>query len=73
MFGADFPHPESIVPSVKENVRTFAAMPQVTDADLCKVLYENAAEVFHLDLDALQPVFDRVAFDVDEVVRAKLQ
>ena len=70
MFGADFPHPESIVPSVKENARTFAAMPQVTDADVRKVLYENAAEVFHLDLDALRPVFDRVAFDVDEVVRA---
>jgi predicted TIM-barrel fold metal-dependent hydrolase len=70
MFGADFPHPESIVPSVKENARTFAAMPQITDADVRKVLYENAAEVFHLDLAALQPVFDRVAFDVDEAVPA---
>ena len=66
MFGADFPHPESIVPTVKENARTFAAMPHVTNADVRKVLYENAAEVFHLDLDALQPTFDRVAFDIDE-------
>ena len=65
MFGADYPHPESIVPMAKENARLFAAMPQITDADVRKVLYENAAEVFHLDLAALQPIFDRVAFDVD--------
>jgi predicted TIM-barrel fold metal-dependent hydrolase len=70
MFGADFPHPESIVPMVKQNVRAFAAMPHVTDADVRKVLYANAADVFHLDLDALQPTFERVAFDVDEAVPA---
>jgi predicted TIM-barrel fold metal-dependent hydrolase len=70
MFGADFPHPESIVPEVKERAREFAAMPQVTDGDVRKVLYKNAAEVFHLDLDALQPTFDAVAFEIDEAVPA---
>jgi len=70
MFGVDFPHPESVVPRVKDTARTFGAMPHVTDADARKVLYENAAEVFHLDLAALQPHFDRVAFELDEPVAA---
>ena len=43
-------------------------MPNVTEADARKVLYENAAEVYHLDLAALQPQFDRVAFELDEPV-----
>ena len=70
MFGADFPHPESIVPEVKERAREFAAMPQITESDVRKVLYENAASVFHLDLEALQPEFDRLGFELDEAVPA---
>ena len=70
MFGVDYPHPESIVPNVIDNARLLAAMPEVTEADAWKVLYENAAEVFHLDLAALQPHFDRVAFELDEAVPA---
>ena len=35
-----------------------------------KVLYENAADVYHLDLEALQPHFERVGFEVDEPVAA---
>ena len=31
------------------------------------MLYENAAEVFHLDLAALQPQFDRVGFELDDL------
>ena len=67
MFGVDYPHPESIYPNVIENARLLAAMPQVTEADVRKVLYENAAEVFHLDLAALQPQFDRVGFELDDL------
>ena len=70
MFGVDYPHPESIFPNAIDNARMLAAMPHVTEADVRKVLYENAAEVFHLDLTALQPQFDRVAFEFDEVVAA---
>jgi predicted TIM-barrel fold metal-dependent hydrolase len=70
MFGVDFPHPETIVPNVIENARLMAAMPKVTEADARKVLYENAAAVYHLDLDALQPTFDRVAFELEEAVPA---
>ena len=70
MFGVDYPHPESIVPNVMENARLLAAMPKVTEADARKVLYENAAEVFHLDLTDLQPHFDRVAFELHEAVAA---
>jgi hypothetical protein len=70
MFGVDYPHPESIVPNVIENARLLAAMPKVTEADARKVLYENAAEVYHLDLDALQPHLDRVGFELDEALPA---
>jgi predicted TIM-barrel fold metal-dependent hydrolase len=70
MFGVDYPHPESIFPAVIDNARLLATMPNVTEADARKVLYENAAEVFHLDLAALQPQFDRVAFELDEPVAA---
>jgi hypothetical protein len=40
----------------------------VTEADAQKVLYQNAAEVFHLDLVALQPQFDRLGFELYERV-----
>jgi predicted TIM-barrel fold metal-dependent hydrolase len=70
MFGVDYPHPESIVPNVIDNARLFAAMPNVTEADVRKVLYENAAEVFHLDLVALESTLDRVGFELDDEVAA---
>ena len=60
MFGVDYPHPESIFPNAMDT-RLLAAMPHVTEADARKVLYENAAEVYHLDLAALQPNFDESA------------
>ena len=67
MFGVDYPHPESIFPNVIDNARLLAAMPHVTEADARKVLYENAAEVFHLDLAALQPEFDRIGFELEDL------
>jgi predicted TIM-barrel fold metal-dependent hydrolase len=70
MFGVDYPHPETIYPTVIDNARILATLPDVTEADAKKVLYENAAEVFHLDLTALQPHFDRVGFELDEPVAA---
>ena len=69
MFGVDYPHPESIFPNVIDNARLLAGMPHVTEADTRKVLYENAAEVFHLDLAALQPEFDRVGFELDDLTK----
>jgi predicted TIM-barrel fold metal-dependent hydrolase len=68
MFGVDYPHPESIFPAAIDNARLLAAMPNVTEADVRKVLYENAAEVYHLDLAALRPYFDLVAFELDAAV-----
>jgi hypothetical protein len=68
MFGVDYPHPESIFPNVIDNARLLAGMPHVTEADAQKVLYQNAAEVFHLDLVALQPQFDRLGFELYERV-----
>jgi predicted TIM-barrel fold metal-dependent hydrolase len=70
MFGVDYPHPETIFPNVIDNARLLAGMPHVSEADARKVLYENAAAVFHLDLEALQPQFDRLGFELDEAVPA---
>jgi hypothetical protein len=70
MFGVDYPHPETIFPRVMDQARRLADMPNVSDADARKVLYQNAADVYHLDLDRLQPHFDRVGFELDEAVAA---
>ena len=68
MFGVDYPHPESIFPNVIDNARLLARMQHVSEADARKVLYENASRVFHLDLGALQPEFDRLGLELDEAV-----
>jgi predicted TIM-barrel fold metal-dependent hydrolase len=64
MFGVDYPHPETIFPNVIDNARLLAGMPHVSEEDARKVLYKNAAEVFHLDLESLRPEFDRLGFDL---------
>ena len=64
MFGVDYPHPETIFPSAKDQARALAENPHVTEDDTRKVLYENAAGLYHFDLEALQPHIDRVGFDL---------
>ena len=64
------PAPRDNLPLGDRRTRVFAAMPDVTETDVRKVLYENAADVYHLDLEALQPHFDRVGFELDEPVAA---
>lgn len=64
MFGVDYPHPESIFPLAIDQARALAANPHVTEDDTRKVLYENAAGVYHFDLAALQPHIERVGFDL---------
>src|SRR5262249_7406018 len=64
MFGVDYPHPESIFPLAIDQARALAANPHVTEDDTRKVLFENAAGVYHFDLAALQPHIERVGFDL---------
>jgi predicted TIM-barrel fold metal-dependent hydrolase len=65
MFGVDYPHPETAFPSVMDRVRELAEHPHVTDDDTRKVLYQNAAMLYHFDMAGLQPHIDRVGFELD--------
>jgi predicted TIM-barrel fold metal-dependent hydrolase len=67
MIGADYPHPETVFPGLLGEVKTFVELPNVTEEDARRVLYGNAAEVYHLDLDALAPHIERVGFALDDV------
>ena len=64
MFGADYPHFESIVPNTMDKVAGLAGDPSVTDDDVRKILFDNAAEVYDFDRAVLQPHVDRVGFEV---------
>ena len=68
MFGLDYPHFESIVPNAMEKVAGLAGSPSVTDDDVRKILFDNAAELYGFDLDVLQPHVDRVGFELEEVL-----
>jgi predicted TIM-barrel fold metal-dependent hydrolase len=70
MFGVDYPHFESIYPGTLEQVAALVGNPHVTEADARKVLYENAAEVYRFDLDALAPHIEEVGFELDDLVPA---
>ena len=62
-----YPHPESAFPGLLHEVKAFVEDPTVSEDDARRVLYGNAAEVYRLDLDALQPHIDRVGFALDDI------
>jgi predicted TIM-barrel fold metal-dependent hydrolase len=70
MFGVDYPHFESNYERVSEEVTDLAGAGGVTQGDLHKVLFENAAAVYGFDLGALQPDIDRVGFETDNLLVA---
>lgn len=70
MFGVDYPHPETIFPSVLDQVRELVSNPHVTEDDARKVLYANAVDVYGFDLGALGPHIDRVGFALEELATA---
>jgi predicted TIM-barrel fold metal-dependent hydrolase len=70
MFGVDYPHFESILPSVSLHVGELLGHPAITDEHARKVLFENAARVYGFDLDALEPHFERVGFTREDVLAA---
>jgi predicted TIM-barrel fold metal-dependent hydrolase len=67
MFGVDYPQFESVFERTMAEVATLVATPGVTEADVRKILLENAAKVYNFDLDALEPHMDRVGFEVADV------
>jgi predicted TIM-barrel fold metal-dependent hydrolase len=64
MVGVDYPHPETVFPGMVDVVKRFIDLPSVNEAAVRKVLFSNAAELFHLDIDALQRDGERVGIDL---------
>jgi predicted TIM-barrel fold metal-dependent hydrolase len=64
MFGVDYPHFESTYPKTEEQAALLAREPSITEADLRRILFENAAEVYGLDLGALRPAIERAGLDL---------
>lgn len=66
MWGADFPHVEGTFPRTRESLaRCFKGIPL---HEVRTILTDNPAEVYGFDIDALQPIADRVCPTVDELV-----
>lgn len=65
MFGVDYPHFESIYPSVLDKAAVLVEHPNVTEDDARRILYGNAARAYHVDLEALAPAFVEVGFELE--------
>jgi hypothetical protein len=65
MWGNDFPHPEGTWPYTREFLKDrFWDIPQDETA---QILGLNAAEFYNFDLDALQPIADRIGPTPEEL------
>ena len=67
MFGVDYPHFETIYPATFDQVAPLVGEPAITDAELQRILYDNAADLYGFDLDALEPHVERVGFDTSDL------
>jgi predicted TIM-barrel fold metal-dependent hydrolase len=67
MFGVDYPQYESIFERTMGEVAILVATPGVTEDDARRILFENAADVYHFDLEALQPHVERIGFELADV------
>jgi predicted TIM-barrel fold metal-dependent hydrolase len=68
MFGVDYPHFESILPSITTSLTDLVANPAITDETARKVLFDNAAELYGFDPAVLQPHVERVGFEPGQVL-----
>ncbi|MBW3668475.1 MAG: amidohydrolase [Actinobacteria bacterium] len=66
MFGTDFPHPEGTWPNTRDWMR--AAFSGVPEADVRKIVGENAIGFFGLDRAPLAEVASRIGPTVEEVI-----
>ncbi len=67
MWGSDFPHDEGTHPYTREHLRQLFS--DWSDADLRKVLAENAADVYDFDLAALAPMAEQFGPSVEELTK----
>lgn len=66
MWGADYPHVEGTWPGTRKSLaRCFKGVPA---EEMQTILAANPAELYGFDLEALQPIADRVAPTVEELV-----
>ncbi len=65
-FGRDYPHTESTWPNTKVYLQHLLA--GVPEADARLVMGENLARFLKLDRAALQPVVDKIGFEVSDIL-----
>jgi hypothetical protein len=65
MWGSDYPHDEGTHPYTREHLRSRFA--SVDPAEVEQMLTLNAAKLYGFDVDALQPLADKVGPTVAEV------
>jgi predicted TIM-barrel fold metal-dependent hydrolase len=71
MWGSDYPHEEGVWPDTKTSLRwTFGC--GVPSGELRRMLGENAARCYGLDIGALKPVADRIG-PTEEELRAPVE
>ena len=68
MFGVDYPHFESNLPSLEPTLAELVGHPAITEEHAQKILFENAADTYGFDRAVLQPHVDRIGFELDQVL-----
>jgi len=69
MWGIDYPHPEGAWGQAMEWFQASLGNAGVTPDEARLILGENAARLYHLDLDALRPIADRIGPSMDDVLQ----
>lgn len=64
MIGADYPHPETALPWLRNTVEQFAASSEVGVEAARRVICGNAARLYGIDLGPLEPLMARVGFEL---------
>jgi predicted TIM-barrel fold metal-dependent hydrolase len=67
MWGSDYPHDEGTPPYTREHLRQ--VFPEVGEAEMRRILAENAAKLYDFDLAALAPLAAQYGPTVEEISR----
>jgi predicted TIM-barrel fold metal-dependent hydrolase len=68
MFGVDFPHLEGSEGYTREWLAGTVGPNNLTEAEARKILGENCARCYRVDVDALTPTVERIGPTVDEIL-----
>jgi predicted TIM-barrel fold metal-dependent hydrolase len=68
MFGVDFPHFESTTGKTERWIRSTLGTTGASAAETEAILGINAAEVYRFDRSVLQPIADRVGFEMERLL-----